>query len=212
MPAIRIPRGRLQFSLRTMLLLFIPVALLAGLTTWLLRPAPLDVRITVETFSLLRYDDHAGNMPLAAVVRITNLSKSTTWILGYPEAPVTSTQQLVDGNWESSESWVRPVSLDQADNPLPKQWTPLRTMESLTIVTGPISEKATEIRVGLPFTTERFAPTEAHWVFSPAVEIVKRGQYYFPEPKPGAQQEEQVLSLDWRPLHRRKQSTSSSNP
>jgi hypothetical protein len=70
---------------------------------------------------------------------------------------------------------------------------PLRPMEPFTILAGSISERATEMRVGLPFTTERLAPKTVHWVFSPVVKIVKRGQDYFPETKPGAQQEEQVL-------------------
>ena len=80
-----------------------------------------------------------------------------------------------------------------ADTPQSKLWTPLRTVEPLTILAGSISEGATEMRVGLPFTTERLAPTRVHWVFSPVVKIVKKGQDYFPEIKPGAQQEEQVL-------------------
>ena len=67
-------------------------------------------------------------------------------------------------------------------------------MESVTIVAGPMSEKATEFRVAVPFTTE-LAPSDAHWVISPAVKIVKRGQDYFPEAKPGAQQEETIVSL-----------------
>jgi len=83
-------------------------------------------------------------------------------------------------------------------------WTPLRTMESVTILAGPISEKATEVRVvvpffkalarSLPFGRER-APTEADWIYSPAARVIKRGQYYFPEIKPGAQQAEESLPL-----------------
>ncbi|HXT58730.1 MAG TPA: hypothetical protein VN699_08840 [Pirellulales bacterium] len=173
-----------------MLLLIIPVALLAGLAKWALYPPPLDVSITVEPFSFPRYDDHAGNLGMAAVVQITNLSKSTVWIYGPPREPASVRQQLVDGKWESSMSfgWSPP------DTPQSKLWMPLRPMEPLTILAGSISERATEMRVGLPFTTERLAPaTTGHWVFSPVVKIVKRGQDYFPETKPGAQQEEQFL-------------------
>ena len=67
-------------------------------------------------------------------------------------------------------------------------------MESVTILAGPISESATELRVAMPFTTE-VAPADAHWVISAAVKIVKRGQDYFPESKPGAEQEETIVSL-----------------
>ncbi|HVA16907.1 MAG TPA: hypothetical protein VMV59_04240 [Candidatus Dormibacteraeota bacterium] len=160
---------------------------MSGLAAWLLNPPPIDVSIDAEPYSFPRYDDHAGNLPLGAVVKVTNLSKSTVWVLGLPGSPTFADQQLVDGEWTSS------MSFSTSD---PKQWTPLRPMESLTILAGPISERATELRVGLSFTTERLAPTEAHWVYSPAVKIVKRGQDYFPEPKPGAQQEEQILPLN----------------
>ena len=163
---------------------------IAWAAKWVLYPPPLDMRIEVEPlFSFVRYDDHAGNLPLGAVVRITNLSTTTAWFLGYPEAPVHDCRQLVGGEWQWHWSDVH-VSTD----PLP-HWTPLRSMESLTAVVGPISEETTEMRVGLAFTTERLRPAEAHWVFSPAVKVVKRGQDYFAEPKPGAQQEEQVVSL-----------------
>ena len=42
----------MQFSLVVTLLLLIPVALLVGLAAWVQHPAPLDVHITVEPFSL----------------------------------------------------------------------------------------------------------------------------------------------------------------
>jgi hypothetical protein len=191
LPNVRASRGRLQFSLRAILLVFIPMALLAGLAKWLLYPPPLEVSIWAEQASLCRYDDGAGNLPLAAVVKITNSSESTAWFLGYG-SPVQACQQLVDGEWDSRLSWV-----NSADPPPPKHWTPLRTMESITILAGPISEKAAEFRVGVPFTTERLAPTKVHWVFSPAFKIIKRGQDYFPESTQEAQQEDQVLSRTW---------------
>ena len=37
-PNIRLPKGPLQFSLRAMLLMFVPVALLTGLAIWMLFP------------------------------------------------------------------------------------------------------------------------------------------------------------------------------
>lgn len=163
------------------------MALLAGFAKWLLYPPPLDVRITVEPYSLLRYDDHDGNRPLGAVVTVMNYSSSTVWFLGYPGSATLHCQQLVDGKWQSHGSLVNV----NAANP----WTPLRPMESLMIIASPISEKATEIRVAVPFTSERLTPNKVHWVFSPTARIVKRGQDYFPETKPGAKQEEQVQSL-----------------
>lgn len=186
--------GRLNFSLRAIFLLFIAAAILAWLTTWLLLPVRLDVRVEIEPYSLPRYDDHAGNLPLGAAVQITNMSESTIWVLGLPGSATHVVQQLVNGNWEASMS---SVTVDPATAPLSNEWMPLRSMESITILAGPISEKASEMRVGLPFTAKRFATTEVCWVFSPIVKIVKRGQDYFPEATPDAQQEEQVLSLTW---------------
>ena len=194
MPNIRVSRIRFRFSLKMLLLLFVPVAARAMLVMWMLNPPPLEVRVAIEPYSLLRYDDHAGHLVLGAVVRITNVSKSTTWFLGLPGAPVYNVQQLIDGNWETS---VSSVNMEFSDSPVSTVWTQIHPMESVTIVAGPISEKTTEIRVGVPFTTERFAPTKAHWVFSPTAKIVKKEELYFPEPKSGAQQEEQILPLNW---------------
>ena len=183
-PSFRTFKRLPQFSLRIMLLLFVPLGLLSGLAAWLLNPPPIDVSIDVESCSFPRYDDHAGNLPLGAVVKVRNLSESTVWVLGLHDSPTYACEQVVDGETRSSTS----LSAQE-------QWTPLRPREGLTILAGPISEGATEMRVAFPFTTERFAPSKAHWVFSPSVQIVKRGQDFFPEPKPGARQEEQVLPL-----------------
>jgi hypothetical protein len=170
--------------------LLLPLVLLtglAGLATWLVdtvSPLPLDVRITVEPYSLCRYEDHArdhaGNLPLGAVVRITNFSKSTAWFIGYRGAPMQQFQQIVEGQWESS---ISAVNMSPSDSVFPEDWSPLRTLESMTILAGPVSEKAAEIRVGLLVAAEKRAPTEADWVFSPAVNIVRRGHDFFPEQK-----------------------------
>lgn len=45
---------------------------------------------------------------------------------------------------------------------------------------GPISERATHFKVGVPFTTDWYRPNP-HWVFSPETQIVKRGEYYYPK-------------------------------
>jgi hypothetical protein len=194
MPGRRIVKRRLQFSLRVLLLLFTSLVLLAGFAAWLLRPAPLDVRISYEPFSFPHYDDYAGNLPLGAIVRITNVSKSTAWFLGGREDPVIVLQQLVDGTWESI---IWSADMKPGKSLLSSEWTRIRSMESISILAGPISEQAAEVRVGMAFTSAMFTPTEAHWVFGPVVEIVKKGQGFFPTTKTGATQEEQVLSLAW---------------
>ena len=67
----------------------------------------------------------------------------------------------------------------------------------MTFVVGPVSEEATEIRVGVPFTVEWLPPSEAHWVYSPPVNIVKKGEDYVVEAKPGARQEEIVYPVEY---------------
>lgn len=180
---------RFQFTLRTLLVTVLIVALGTWAARWVLYPPPPDVSIEVEPIPFVRYDDGAGNLPLGAAVKITNLSTSTAWYLGYPGSPVLHDQQLVGGQWKQHGSYVN----DPRD-PLPR-WAPLRSMESITIVAGPISEMTIKMRVGLAFTTERLRPTEAHWIFSQVFTIVKKGQDYFAEPKPGTEQKEQVVSL-----------------
>ena len=64
------------------------------------------------------------------------------------------------------------------------------TMESITILAAPVSESATEMRVGLAFTTDRLPRAKARWVFSPVMKVVKRGDNYFLEAKP--EREEKV--------------------
>lgn len=182
---------RFQFSLRALLVAVLIAGSVAWAARWVLYPPPLDVSIEVQPYSFVRYDDFEGHLPLGAVIRITNLSESTAWFLGYPGTPVQHYEQLVDGRWDSHTSAIT----KPGDGPLPSHWTPIRSMESVTILIGPISERATEVRVGVPFTTERLTPREAHWIFSPAASIVKRGGEYFAEIKEGAQQEEQVVSL-----------------
>ena len=187
---IRKTRRRFQFSLRALLLLFIPVALLSALAARLLHPPPIDVAITVEPFSLSRYDDGAGNFPLSASVEITNMSESRVWFAGFPGSPAHVFQRLVDGKWESI-LYIQYAGSPR-DQPAPLPWAALRSMESITILAAPISEETTEMRLGVPFTTEWFAP-KGHWVFSPIVKIVKKGDDYFPEVKKETEQDEGVL-------------------
>lgn len=203
----RIPNDRLKRALRVLLLLAISVAMLAGIGTWALSPAPIYVRITVVPRALDVYDDHAGHQGLASEVNVTNLSTRTIWFLGLPGTPVYTTEQLVGREWKLSTASVTrgPTYLG-----LPKEWASLRPMETITIAASPISEKATELRVAVPFTSEWNTPTRAHWVFSPLVKIVKRGALYLAEVEPGAQQEEQIVRLPW--LSARSTSTNGSRP
>ena len=178
--------------LRIVILLSLAVVLVAGFGIWSLSATRLDVRVTVQPYSFPSYDDLAGHRPLGTIVQITNFSQSDAWYLGWPGGPTVDLQQLILGKWESHTSW----SFDPT-NPRRRSDSGRRCarMESVTILAGPVSEKANELRVGVPFTTE-LAPSEAHWIISPAVKIVKQRQEYLPEAKPGAEQEEKIASLN----------------
>jgi uncharacterized membrane protein YeaQ/YmgE (transglycosylase-associated protein family) len=176
----KMPRRWYQFSLRTLLLAFIPVALISALVAKLFFPPPVNVVMRAEYLSFYRYyDDHAGHSSLAALVRIINCSNSTVWFL----ENTVQRLELVNGQW----TW-------QQSSSKPDRWASLPSMESTLIVVVLQSEKTGEMKVGVPFTTEWF-PRQAHWVYTPAFKIVKKGQYYFPETKGGAKQEEQIGSL-----------------
>jgi hypothetical protein len=167
----RISRRSFPFSLRTLLLLFVPVALLAGLASWLFRPPPIDLAITVERFYWFK--DTLGNgVGLGAEVRITNKSKDTVW---YMENPRYCLLQCVDGSWLTSS---RGMSLPRAPGEVERDWwSPQDGMQTKTISVGPISEKATAIQVMIPLTTDRLMPRR-HWVSSPEVRITKKGNDY----------------------------------
>jgi hypothetical protein len=63
---VRTSKKSFKFSLKTLLLLFIPVALISALISWLLlRPGQLEVTVDVRPYSLARYDDGAGHLPFA---------------------------------------------------------------------------------------------------------------------------------------------------
>ncbi|MCE5267879.1 MAG: hypothetical protein LLG00_08330 [Planctomycetaceae bacterium] len=171
-------RRRFQFSLRTLLLSFIPVALLTALGTWLFRPPPIDVAMTVERFCW--YKDADGRVGLEAEVRVTNTSRDTVW---YLENPRWYMAQYVDGQWLGSSSGTELPGRQGKD-----WWSPQEGMQSITLPVGAISEKATAVKVGIPFTTDRFMP-KAHWVFTPNVKIVKKGKDRFPEVEKDAKQE-----------------------
>jgi hypothetical protein len=175
----QVPKRRFQYSLRTLLLLFIPAVLFTALAKWLFCPPPIDVAITVQRFSW--YKAFNGRTGLAAEVRITNRSTHTVW---YLENPRYCAAQLVDGLWlESSIS---------SPNAKEDWWTPQDGRGSITIHVGPIEEKATAMKIVVAFTTDRFMP-KRHWVSSPEVRIVKKGKDLFPEVERGA---ESTQSLD----------------
>jgi hypothetical protein len=105
--------------------------------------------------------------------------------MGLSMTPTQDLQQLIDGKWESNTS---SISMAGDSN---VRWTALHSSESIIIFVGPISEKATELRVGIPFTTQWF-PNKMHWVFSPILKIVKKKEGVFVEVKQGSEQEEQI--------------------
>jgi hypothetical protein len=175
---VPVPKRRFQYSLRTLLLLFIPVILLAGLARWLFCPPPIDVTMKVKRFYWYRNtpSDPPG---LAAEVCITNRSKDTVWYMGNPRCCLV---QLVDGDWLASDwGWCPPRTLGKAEE---DWWLPQDSMETITIPASPISEKATAMRVAVAFTTDRFMP-KRHWVFSPEIRILKKGKNYYPEVEEG---------------------------
>ncbi len=165
------PRRRFQVSLRTLLVLFIPIALLTALATWLFRPPPIDVVITVDR--LCWYEGVGGNglsgLGLGAEVRVVNRSKHRVW---YLENPRYYLLQCVDGCWAGSSSGSKPAG--PAEETEKDWWSPQDGMQSSTILVGPISEKATAMKVGVPLTTDRIAP-RPHWVFTPEMHIVMEG-------------------------------------
>jgi hypothetical protein len=107
----------------------------------------------------------------------------------YLENPRYCLLQRVDGIWLQSLSGTQLL-----EDPEKDCWSAQDGMESITILVGPISEKATAVKVGIPFTTDRLAP-KPHWVFSPDVKIAKKGEDYSPEVKERAKQEQQALPL-----------------
>lgn len=170
---------RFQFSLRSLLFMFVPVALLAGLANWLLCPPAIDVAIKVERFR--SYKDAEGNgIGLAADVSLVNKSNNALW---YMENPRWCLLQLVDGKWLASSRGTDPPATSGTAGR--DWWSVQNGLQTATILVGPVSEKATAIKIVVPFTTDRFMPRR-HWVSSPEVRIVKRGKDYLPEVERGA--------------------------
>jgi hypothetical protein len=176
---VQVSKRRFQFSLRTLLLLCIPVVLLAGLARWLFCPPPIDVAITVKRFY---WYNNTPSDPVGWVadVSITNRSRDAVWRMGNPRWCLL---QLVDGKWRAVSVGCSPTWAP--GRPEQDWWLPLESMETVTIPVGAISEKATMMRVVVAFTTDRFMP-KRHWVFSPEIRIVKKGKNYFPEMEEGA--------------------------
>jgi hypothetical protein len=176
---VQVPRRRFHFSLRILLLLLIPIILVIGLAIWFFSPAPLDVDIKIEKFVWYQgiQDNGTG---LGAKVWITNRSSSTVW---YMENPRYCLLQLVDGQWLESSLGAHPPTRPGGTEQ--DWWSSQAGKHSIEIVVGPISEKATVIKIVIPYTTDRFMP-KRHWVSSPEVKIVKKGEDYFPEIEKGA--------------------------
>ena len=91
--------------------------------------------------------------------------------------------QIVDGNLLTSAYGTG----YQATSLIAEQdwWSAQDGMQTVTISIGPISRKATTMRVVVAFTTDRFMP-KRHWVSSPEIRIVKKGKDCFPEVEEGA--------------------------
>lgn len=183
------PKRPSAFSPGTLLLWLLAGVLVLTLG-YLVLPYPVRVLIGPAPTPLRRYDDGAGSSALLAEMRITNVSRSTVWYLGNPGSPHVCYQELVNGKWDFHLS-----SISVGTQASSSEWSALKSGESLTVPVGPVSEAATEMRVGFAFSTERlFMPSKVHWVFSATAKLVKRGEDWFWEPLPGATQEVQVLA------------------
>jgi hypothetical protein len=165
-------RWRPQFSLRTLLLLAIPVALATSFAIRLFRQ-PVDVAISVDRISRFDTVDNNGSpvLALGAQVSAVNRSRHTVW---YLENTRYFLFEYVDGKWEYS--WPG-TSLDGA--PGKELWSAQGDMQSTSIVV-PLSEEATAIKIGVVFSADK-SGSRPHWVFTPTVKVVKQGQDYSPE-------------------------------
>lgn len=163
---LRLPRRRLA-------LVVVATASVALLTIWLLAHPPVNVAITVDHFSWFNTVNLTGTpvLALGAHVHALNRSPRTVW---YLEDPRYYLFQLIDGQW--SESWTGTQIVGGPEKHLRSA---LNGMQSAEIVL-PISPNATAIKVGIPFTSGRFA-RRVHWVFSPTVRVARRGREYVPE-------------------------------
>jgi hypothetical protein len=196
-------RTTFRLSLRRLLILLpLAAALFAALILWLSRPKAIEVQIWAEPYTLCRYDDHAGNLPMGALFEVRNVSDSTVWFLGFVGSPTFCSQERINGKWR----WhVSHTSMPGGQSGL-SQWTKLRSMEAMTILAG-VSDNATEIRIGLPFANRRtvrvpytqfklglpiapdvVTPVDVQWIFSPIATIVKKGENCFAEAREGAKQ------------------------
>lgn len=132
------------------------------------------ISISFRDCSFSRYDDGAGSLALGAWIDITNSSPRMIWYVGFRGSPAVEVQQFIDDKWTVQRSWTSRSPDGFAD-----QWTAVRGLESISVLAGGISEDATRIRVGIPFASGRFS-RKVQWIFSPAVEIQRRDEYYFP--------------------------------
>ena len=179
-------RCRLRISLRTLLLLFIPAALATSLAIWLFIPPTINVVTTVDRFLWFRTLDGRGLpvLALGAEVRVVNRSRCKVW---YLENARYYLFECVDAEWTGS--WSGTLLPETPEREL---WSALEGMQSMRILV-PISKDATEIKVGIPFTADRFN-RKAHWVFTPMMKIKKEGEGYSPEVVPRNSDEVRIES------------------
>jgi hypothetical protein len=149
-------------KMRLLLAIWLLLVVLLAVAAWTLHPAAIEVTVSVDR-NLSLYDDGTGRIGIAAEVQITNNSKSTVWYFG---GPVYWLDQLVRG--ESLHSGVGASEGPPYNHS--NQWHALRGGESTSFLVSPIDEDATEITVGVPFTTEWIAP-RLHWLSSRSVRI-----------------------------------------
>ncbi len=147
----RIKHWRFQFSLRTLLLIFIPVALIA----YTFKPGHLiSGNVVVDycaEFDYIRYNDGSGlKHGRICRVRVINKSGNPVWYIGeYPGYPINRlTNQFVDGKWtfysdSTSYSKGYKIRLDSG--------------ESFNCV-FPVYDNSTRLRVGLCFASRWFGP------------------------------------------------------
>ena len=174
-------KRRFQYSLRTMLLMFVPVALLTTLSKWLFFPPPIDVAMAVERFSECR-NPVDGHICLVADVTITNRSHHTVW---YSRNPRYYTAQRVnDGRWRESSVSSRDL----------EEWGPLNDGQSM-IIHVPIRQNATSMKVVVAFTTDRFMP-KRHWMSTSEIRIVRKGQEIIAETGRGTDTAHPLDSLE----------------
>jgi hypothetical protein len=166
-------------------------AIVIALTAWSKQQIAIKISISIAPYSLIQYDDHAGHFPKAALVEIRNDSDEAVWFNGVVGVPFTLLQQHEGGSWGSHSS---SMSVPGSNVPAKHQWAPLRSHESMTVLAGPVSDNATELRVGMAFSTDRRHREDVHFIFSPIAGIVSRPEFALPQLQQTGEHEDITVS------------------